>query len=398
MSYLVHHGIKGQKWGVKNGPPYPLGASDHSASERKAGWKSSINKNDAKKNEKKNGLHLTDKQKKLLKIGAAVAVTALVAYGGYRLYKDNVTDYYPGTGLPVDTIFRFKKVAPEVGSDAWRTNMDAMAKRHTADLASKAAELAAQKEKDLSNGILERVSVGRKEYLIRQCDTDVLSNLEIVNSRCSMTAKDWNDLVELPKTVFTPDGIDKAHLKEYGKTFVKMEKEVFKGNLTNCHACTFNGVLRAKGFDVEAPRHNGRMSRLYSALDYFKDTVIETPYDDSKITNYDEFSKVKKQFKKNFGDNKPDSVDILRTLEKKMIAKGEGTFGDLVGGSHSVMYKVENGRVKIYDNQIKVKYDSLQAYNRLAKITDGFISFSRLDNLTPKFEQLLKDNIIVPRS
>ena len=23
-SYLAHHGIKGQKWGIKNGPPYPL--------------------------------------------------------------------------------------------------------------------------------------------------------------------------------------------------------------------------------------------------------------------------------------------------------------------------------------------------------------------------------------
>ena len=22
--YLVHHGIEGQEWGVKNGPPYPL--------------------------------------------------------------------------------------------------------------------------------------------------------------------------------------------------------------------------------------------------------------------------------------------------------------------------------------------------------------------------------------
>lgn len=22
--YLMHHGIKGQKWGVENGPPYPL--------------------------------------------------------------------------------------------------------------------------------------------------------------------------------------------------------------------------------------------------------------------------------------------------------------------------------------------------------------------------------------
>ena len=33
--YLAHHGIRGQKWGVRNGPPYPLGEKDHSASEKK---------------------------------------------------------------------------------------------------------------------------------------------------------------------------------------------------------------------------------------------------------------------------------------------------------------------------------------------------------------------------
>lgn len=31
---LYHHGIKGQKWGDRNGPPYPLGASDYSKRER----------------------------------------------------------------------------------------------------------------------------------------------------------------------------------------------------------------------------------------------------------------------------------------------------------------------------------------------------------------------------
>ena len=41
-STLKHHGILGQKWGDRNGPPYPLGASDHSASEKKAGWRKSL--------------------------------------------------------------------------------------------------------------------------------------------------------------------------------------------------------------------------------------------------------------------------------------------------------------------------------------------------------------------
>lgn len=37
MNYsLKHHGITKQKWGVRNGPPYPLKESQKSAAERKA--------------------------------------------------------------------------------------------------------------------------------------------------------------------------------------------------------------------------------------------------------------------------------------------------------------------------------------------------------------------------
>lgn len=47
--YLSHHGILGQRWGKRNGPPYPLGADDHSASEKKAGWKDSLKKEQKKR-------------------------------------------------------------------------------------------------------------------------------------------------------------------------------------------------------------------------------------------------------------------------------------------------------------------------------------------------------------
>lgn len=44
---LEHHGIFGMRWGKRNGPPYPLSPEDHSASEKKAGWRKSLdNKTD----------------------------------------------------------------------------------------------------------------------------------------------------------------------------------------------------------------------------------------------------------------------------------------------------------------------------------------------------------------
>ena len=79
---LYHHGIAGQKWGVRNGPPYPLSEDKHSKAEKDA----------AKK------FHLTDEQKKYLKIGVAVAATGIAVYGVYKLSQSGILDKYADSG------------------------------------------------------------------------------------------------------------------------------------------------------------------------------------------------------------------------------------------------------------------------------------------------------------
>ena len=113
-TYMQPHGILGMKWGVMNGPPYPLGASDHSSSEKKAGWRRSLDKapkrewkrSKDQKEDQTQSKHtgLTDQQKKAIKIGAAAVAAGLAVAGGVYLYKTGALDkLIPAGKIAVDS-------------------------------------------------------------------------------------------------------------------------------------------------------------------------------------------------------------------------------------------------------------------------------------------------------
>lgn len=91
---IVHHGIKGQKWGVTNGPPYPLGFKARERVREKAKQIKARLSGNKSSSGKKRGL--SNKTKARIKTGLKVAGTAAVvgaaAYGAYKLSELGVVD------------------------------------------------------------------------------------------------------------------------------------------------------------------------------------------------------------------------------------------------------------------------------------------------------------------
>lgn len=135
--YLMHHGILGQKWGMRNGPPYPLDAGDHSASERKAGWRKSL-KNKKEEIENKvyegakirieadnptlTGDQVDNRANTYIALGkAAITMGALAAvtYAGVKAYNYG-RPYYNGklrAGQVLQRIERYNTENPTLNED-----------------------------------------------------------------------------------------------------------------------------------------------------------------------------------------------------------------------------------------------------------------------------------------
>ena len=108
---LYHYGVKGMKWGVRRyqdekGRLTSAGRKRYSTNDGRDKPLEDNDDSDRKRNKNQNDKRgLTVKQKKAIKIGAAVAGTFLVAYGGYKL-----SQMYRGVGSKIDPTTGFRLI------------------------------------------------------------------------------------------------------------------------------------------------------------------------------------------------------------------------------------------------------------------------------------------------
>lgn len=183
---IQHHGIMGMKWGKRNGPPYPLGASDHSASEKKAGWRKSLNGG--------SGESVKKKAKKIIQRGA----------GGVARAGSKVKG---AAKSGVEYVKRNQK-----NNDDYRKTLDKESRRYLSPKSSRDDRADAEmKILDAGNKQLNRSrksanqlrkELGIKEKKYESKSKGITEKLKISDTDSKVTQKVKRDYNNLPETDF----------------------------------------------------------------------------------------------------------------------------------------------------------------------------------------------------
>jgi len=187
------------------------------------------------------------------------------------------------------------------------------------------------------------------------------------------------------------------------KAVIKAMKD---GYFTNCVYCTTSAAMRRQGYDVVAKNSPGRGHTVGKMMKWWNGSKVENFRGESesnpkKATKFasDSMDKQFREYSKNKSSTK--RADEIRHITKTLSSQKPGAYGDLlVHGDwtgHSVEYSVEKDGVKIYDNQTKRKYESLDEFFDANDYYPERSYFVRLDNCEPNIDRMLKEHVIKPR-
>lgn len=325
---LYHHGILGQRWGKRNGPPYPLKASDHSASEKKAGWRKSLDKEkdlDTSKsssyNSEKKKFQLTDKQKEF--VGRAIGSAAVIGAAVY-LQKSGLMLQIV-SGLSDRTIDLGKASADSHGLEFSGTPVDGL--------------------------------FNPKEF----SSDDFLSPTD--------------DITQFPTIKDFPEKLTPEYLIH------DLENVNPLNGQSNCVACAITEYFRSRGYDVAARSRDGNqlsenflISEVGLLFNGFENQFHKVPANLNVMQSAD---RVRRDILKNgegssgiFAVNySDDQIALMKTLDPSFKDTG-----------HAISWRVMNGKVLFMDGQKSYSGDGYFEH-LIATADPNKVFVGRLDNL-----------------
>lgn len=329
-NYLAHHGILGMKWGKRNGPPYPLGAEDHSQSEKKAGYKKSLG---GGRNEE---LYATKKKSSLKnKIAERKQAKAADKEERKELYKKvgdewrKATDYADKHGLDYDDY------VDESERDAFLKERGNSAKARAIVEYSKLSDKATINEDQLYSEY-RQAKAQRKG--VSQTNTSQRMKIDPTDSAVTKRVKkDYNELSdqEFAKKYATTKEVYKKRVDKYGDPYMnsplakfgkaqaakqsaKRAAEAQKGELKNQKAAD----KVASKYDKKLARSQAADEKLLAAREKNKQKISDKY--DKKIAktqaDIDSYNPIKEGFKDKKGRDiltKEDVSSMINELNKR---------------------------------------------------------------------------------
>lgn len=137
--------------------------------------------------------------------------------------------------------------------------------------------------------------------------------------------------------------------------------QVSKGGSNNCGLCTTAYELRRRGYDVRANFSEQGFS-VKTLSNFFKNADIQ---DDSALANQTK-------------------SEWMSAIERRLLRQGDGARGNFggqyaMGGGHSIIYEVANGKVIFRDGQTGKTYRN--TYDAIGRFVPGKSNYFRMDNL-----------------